>query len=135
MCGNTFVFKIVLFFYPLYWIYGGIKLLTALMLLGTVILYFRYLPIILKNPDKVVEFLTEHLDLWTKEVSSHMDTLRGEHTELATNLIEQGLPTTTLETNIHATHDTDEANKRQMLESLDKIKKNLQLLAEKVHRT
>ncbi len=145
LCGVLFAAKIGLFFIPLFWVYGAIKLITASSMLGTVIMYIRYFKDIMNVPtrlewDKVlrdkaeaerkITLLTDHLDIWTDEVNNHIEILKQQHDELATTLSDKGIPVSTIEdSEIHRTSDT---NRQQALNSLEKIRRELKVLAENI---
>lgn len=143
LCGTTFVAREITFFYPIFWFYGGIKFVAAFMATLTTVLYIKYYKRFLSEAptvNKLTELelkattaerkaglISEHLDTWSKDVSAHIEVLKGQHKILVEDLKRKGIPVTSLE-DIHVS----DSNKDEVLKSLEIIKLELENLTEKL---
>jgi two-component sensor histidine kinase len=50
-CGTTHVMSIVVLWHPIYWVDGGIKVITALSSIGTALVVWRVMPLALATPS------------------------------------------------------------------------------------
>lgn len=106
LCGTTHLMGVVMFWYPAYWVDGGIKLLTGAVSLLTAVFLFKLVPRILQIPTygefmdaveraKVAEnratHLEEKIEDWTDYVDRHIGDLRTEHKAISDDLKDKGV--------------------------------------------
>lgn len=143
LCGTTFVVREVTFFTPIFWVYGSIKLVTAIMATLTAVSYAIYYKRFLEEQPTVekvkalqsraeiaerkVSLLSEHLETWSKDVGAHIEALKGQHKILAVDLRQKGLSVPDID-NLHTT----ESDKDDVMKSLDIIKLELENLTDKL---
>jgi hypothetical protein len=146
MCGLTFVFREITFFTPIFWIYGSIKMVTAVFALLTAVTYIRAVPDFAKMPSakeykKAIEekeiierksiLLKEHLDVWKADVGYHISLLKGQQKALTDDLASKGIPVTPLLDDEHTTLNPEK--KAQALASLEKMQEELSALLENIN--
>ena len=106
LCGTTHLVGILMFWYPVYWIDGGIKLVTGVVSLFTAITLFRLAPTILRLPseselmdaheraekaEKRCKHLEDKMESWTEHVGQHIESLKREHTNVRKELVKKEL--------------------------------------------
>lgn len=148
MCGVSFITREVVIFIPVFWIYGAIKSITAILAFLTMVAYAKLLPT-LKNYPTPKEFLelkeqklelerrelelNKHLQVWNDDVGHHINLLKGQQQILAEDLAKKGLPVTSIDDSLHKS--TEPISKEEALTSLNKIKTDLNTLMGNLNNT
>lgn len=106
LCGTTHLVGILMFWYPVYWIDGAIKIVTGIVSLFTAITLFRMAPMILglpseselmdahdraKRAEDRCKFLEDKMDSWTEHVGYHIESLKREHNNVRKELIKKNV--------------------------------------------
>jgi hypothetical protein len=106
LCGTTHLFGIFMFWWPMYWTDGALKLWTGIVSLFTAIKLVKYIPRLLALPTKAdiesalhdkmkaeekADMLGNQLKVWTNAVATHIETLKLQREKLAGELNEKGI--------------------------------------------
>jgi hypothetical protein len=136
LCGTTFLSREIMFVYPLYWVYGAIKGIAALFAGTTAFLYLKNYKRLLESPSSkewksVIEelrllkkenaLLKSHVDAWNKNMSLQISFLSGLHTKYKESI--------DTPSDLHSTEDS--TNKKDALDTLERIKRELEILQTK----
>ncbi|CAN5203717.1 hypothetical protein BH09PAT1_BH09PAT1_1450 [soil metagenome] len=146
MCGVLFTTREVTMFYPLFWVASGVKILTTVFGLLTLIAYIKIFPTNERYPtpreykqmvmdkenlERSSEQLNEHIKICTEDVSSHISSLKRQQKELTKELIRKSLPVSKSDDYIHET--SEPVTKAEALMTLEKIKHDLDMLMEDIN--
>ena len=140
LCGVSCSAFFLTFFYPLYWILGGILLITGVSASMTAMLYLKNhkklsaIPtrkevdslrkenLLLKSSS---DMLTEHLHVWAENVSQQIQLLKSKHKRLSEELNKAEADTLT-------EHTTSDDRRLKVLTALEKIKRELKSVVDLV---
>lgn len=106
----------ITFFYPIFWVYSSLKLISSISAAMTAYLYVRnynelYKQFVTmsvfdtaynnllgsKKPYTTAEEDKESIALWNTYINSYIESLRTQHNELTAELKEKGLPVVSLD--------------------------------------